>query len=196
MRGAKWSAACLHRESRMRRGAGAGRPCVDPPRAAVTAAPCRTCAEPPWGRPRHRVSRGHTPITADTVLELKRVGPNEFILFRTKHELGEAFSECTRGNLMGNLLPVLDDCLGGWMRGWRQLVSTTPLAELRPEQLVQVAAGEAGGEERLRRPRDLPLPIGNLRGGLGAGQVWVSGWIRDGSGAGQGRLRGGPPPPP
>ena len=121
----------------MRWGAGAGRPCVDPPprsrhrssvphmrRAALGAAPTS------------RVSRGHTPITADTVLELKRVEANEYILLRTKHELGEAFSECTRGNLMGNLLPVLDDCLGGWMRGWRQLVSTTHLAELRPEQLV------------------------------------------------------------
>ena len=67
------------------------------------------------------------------------------------------------------------------------------LAELRLEQLVQGAAGEAGGEERLRRPHDLPLAAGHLneggrevargwkqaRGGAGAAdQGWVTAWIR------------------
>ena len=65
------------------------------------------------------------------------------------------------------------------------------LAELRLEQLVQGAAGEAGGEERLRRSHDFPLPVGNLkgraRGGSGVGQAWV----RRGSGVCQACVRGG-----
>eukprot|EP00964_Phaeocystis_antarctica_P145103 scaffold111083_cov45-Phaeocystis_antarctica.AAC.2 len=155
---------------------------VWPPVSVMAAVPQRA---PPGtsARSGYLASPGHTPITANKELERKSVGANEYTYCFGRNTSWGKPSECTRGNLMGNLLPVLDDCLGGWMHGWRQLVPTTPLAELRPEQLVQGAAGEAGGEERLRRPRDLPLPIGNLRGGLGAGQVWVSGWIRDGSGA-------------
>ena len=75
------------------------------------------------------------------------------------------------------------------------------LAELRLEQLVQGAAGEAGGEERLRRSHDFPLPVGNLkgrtRGGSGVGQAWVrrgsgvgQAWVRGGSGVGQAWIRG------
>ena len=76
---------------------------------------------------------------------------------------------------------------------WAELVSPTVLTELRLEQLGQGAAGEARGEERLRRPHDLPLAAGHLneggrgvaggwkkaRGGTGAAdQGWVTAWIR------------------
>jgi hypothetical protein len=66
-----------------------------------------------------------------------------------------------------------------------QLVPT--LAELRLEQLVQGAAGEAGGEERLRSPHDLPLPVGNLKGRIRGSRSGMGHWVdRGGSGVGQG----------
>ena len=81
----------LDQESRVRWGAGAGRPCVDPPRSRHGS---RAAESPPGYICQiqiSRVSRGHTPITANTELERKSVGANEYILLRTKHELGEAF---------------------------------------------------------------------------------------------------------
>ena len=64
---------------------------------------------------------------------------------------------------------------------WQSSFRPPYLAELRLEQVGQGAAGEARGEERLRRPHDLPLAAGHLNEG---GRGVAGGWKKARGGAG------------